>query len=89
MNTGPDFDLWNLNSADFFIYSLHFANHFGWNWKKKLKTQSSKPPGVKLARADYVTSELLKELMLLGVLYLKLSLISATLEITGPITFKK
>ena len=29
MNTGSDFDPWNLKSADFFVYSLHFGNHFG------------------------------------------------------------
>ena len=29
MNTGPNFDPWNLKSADFFVYSLHFENHFG------------------------------------------------------------
>ena len=28
MNTGSDFDAWNLKSADFFVYSLHFGNHF-------------------------------------------------------------
>ena len=32
MNTGPDFDPWNLKSADFFVSSLHFANHFGLKW---------------------------------------------------------
>ena len=28
MNTGSDFDPWNLKSADFFVYSFHFGNHF-------------------------------------------------------------
>ena len=28
MNTGPNFYPWNLKSADFFVYSLHFGNHF-------------------------------------------------------------
>ena len=28
MNTGSDFDPWNLKSADSFVYSLQFANHF-------------------------------------------------------------
>ena len=28
MNTGSVFDLWNLKLADFFVYSLHFGNHF-------------------------------------------------------------
>ena len=29
MNTGSDFDPWNLKSADFLVHSLHFGNHFG------------------------------------------------------------
>ena len=28
MNTRPDFDPWNLKSADFFVYPSHFGNHF-------------------------------------------------------------
>ena len=28
MHTGPDFDHWNLKSAYFFVYPLHFGNHF-------------------------------------------------------------
>ena len=33
MNTGPDFDPWNLKLANFYVYPLHFRNHFG-SWRK-------------------------------------------------------